>query len=785
MSSSTSSSQQASKPKRNNVNNNTSGVRGNRGSGGGRGRGSRGRGGGRGGGGGGRGNSGWTSDNHTNDDNSSKQQQQQQQQQSQNQQRDSNSNPARKRNRNRNRKKIDKKNIHSKSQTESTSAGASKSTNIVAASSPPKPTEEEIRQQQQQKEHQAKLETLQEANDELKLTQTRFQTKIQSLESNIQTKLQTLTAFIQTTNTHVQNRTKFRANNLSSLRQNFVSSKKKLKTDLKKCTALSKKIKSTPHWDTSAIQSMKKDILSLNLTRYTEEIANAFMECKLKVVDVSNAVEVLMALHERYPDFLNLLLPQILLKFSASSSSSSSSSNNTGGKLTAEESKQKRIYLRLLLELYVNGVLLEAKPIMKVLMDAAGYNPSSAPSNRDNNDKTNNNNNNNNTNSKEQYNVTDANMIVSFAKASGHEVVGAISKSIMECMELLQMEIDKAQQEPQQEQKYFVCIDDECIEDEKHVIDNDNIDNGSDHEHHTSQSPSLQTQQNESVDLEIKETEEKITAVLKQIDHHKNKPIIASKGLLNQAKDVLQTIQDTLKERVSTPEISERFQKHLHGAYTSLCDTYMITHKKLAKLEKRCEQDRLLAGALSEEREKGLNDARKLMDTLCKSVETLSDTLNDEIPALIEEAEEEETKEEATGVEVYKNIDEKDSDLGPFDDEETKAFYCDIPDMLTTIPSALLGLSDEDIARKQGLNIQKYGSGFNNEAESTEDNTDLNDVTDNQEYVEEGDQEQKSGDVDTEKGERYPSSILELQCNFTNLPATNMVYLLLSLTRFQ
>jgi regulator of nonsense transcripts 2 len=49
--------------------------------------------------------------------------------------------------------------------------------------------------------------------------------------------------------------------------------------------------------------------------------------------------------------------------------------------------------------------------------------------------------------------------------------------------------------------------------------------------------------------------------------------------------------------------------------------------------------------------------------------------------------------------------------LGPFDDEETRAFYCDIPDLLTTIPPALLGLSEEEIESRKASNAVKYGIG--------------------------------------------------------------------------
>ena len=61
--------------------------------------------------------------------------------------------------------------------------------------------------------------------------------------------------------------------------------------------------------------------------------------------------------------------------------------------------------------------------------------------------------------------------------------------------------------------------------------------------------------------------------------------------------------------------------------------------------------------------------------------------------------------------------------FGPFDDEETRAFYCEIPDLLTTVPPALLGISQDEIDKRKAENLAKYGSGFDSvtdEADSEE-----------------------------------------------------------------
>ena len=98
-----------------------------------------------------------------------------------------------------------------------------------------------------------------------------------------------------------------------------------------------------------------------------------------------------------------------------------------------------------------------------------------------------------------------------------------------------------------------------------------------------------------------------------------------------------------------------------------------------------------MSGTLTETREKGLNDARKLLDSLQKSVEVLADVLDQPLPELEEEQDEGGGDGTGVGLELWTK-DGGDGDFGPFDDEETRSFYCDIPDLLTTIPPALLGM---------------------------------------------------------------------------------------------
>jgi regulator of nonsense transcripts 2 len=153
---------------------------------------------------------------------------------------------------------------------------------------------------------------------------------------------------------------------------------------------------------------------------------------------------------------------------------------------------------------------------------------------------------------------------------------------------------------------------------------------------------------------------------------------------------------------------------------------------------------------LTAAREKGLADAKKLCDSLQKSVEALSDSLNQEVPQLVVE-EDDNGGERGTGVEVWTKDAHGEEHLGPFDDEETRAFYCDIPDLLTTIPPALLGLSEEEIERRKEANAKKYGA--HGEDREEVEGEEAPDVTPTSEAQLDADEEGKDAMSDDDEGE--------------------------------
>lgn len=381
-------------------------------------------------------------------------------------------------------------------------------------------------------------------------------------------------------------------------RKEFEANKKKLKTDLKKCTAFVKKIKSGSVWSMKAAD-VEKDISTLNLSRYVEEVVNGLMEStiKPKLGDIPLFLSLIRAMHFRYSNFLGLLVPQLW--------------SVVNGKTTSDTVKLRRLYLRVLLRLNLSGIVTETKPFTKCLAEAAGA-PEYSP-------------------------VKDAMLVVSFAKIGGYELFGILPQSIKQASEVIR----KAS--------------------EREKLESDSVAPNSD--------------------------------------------------LVAKAFPLIKIIHDAYAA-VQAPEVfGQVCLTHCQGAFNYLQQQLSITHSKLLKLEQRCDQDRLLSGSLTEARENGLVDARKLKESLQKSAEALADILDEKMPTLEEKENLDEM--EQGGLEVWTKTEGDENDLGPFDDEETKAFYSDVPDLLTTIPPALLGLSQEAIEERKTQNQAKYGQDEN------------------------------------------------------------------------
>lgn len=76
----------------------------------------------------------------------------------------------------------------------------------------------------------------------------------------------------------------------------------KLDSSLKKNTTFVKKLK---QFTTAQLDSLLKDMSTLNLTKYISEVSSALSEAKLKLTDVNAAITLCTELHRVYADFSN------------------------------------------------------------------------------------------------------------------------------------------------------------------------------------------------------------------------------------------------------------------------------------------------------------------------------------------------------------------------------------------------------------------------------------------------------------------------------------------------
>ena len=447
------------------------------------------------------------------------------------------------------------------------------------------------------------------------------------------------------------------------------------------------------------VATMCKDVAALNLSRYVDEIVAAILEVlaapKTKLVDVPGIALVCSAMHERYADFCPALVAGLVATIRSSGGSGGGGSGKKGGGGgdggAAGSPKHRRVCMRLLAEFVLLGMIQgqDVKAMVKSISEASGAPPSSevAAAVEDATDDGGE----GNVDQEAlqaglypKYNVQDANMVVGFAKAAALEVAGYVPRTVREAMDALQKEIDQSKAAESRLQTKKQQSADAAAGDQDGALD-------------TAVSGDAAVQAEEVVD----EDEYSVVSV----------------PLLRKAIDAIEAARATSASFTNAdsnsiavpPHPSMLIRTHLRATHYQLSTTLVTTHARLLKLEKRCEADRLLQGQLSEAREKGLADAQKLVENLTKWVEGLAESLDLDVPTLAKEEEDKDLDAGTRGIELLGKDTEEGGDLGPYDDPETKSFYMDIPDLLTTLPATLLGMSTEEVERKKVENERKYG----------------------------------------------------------------------------
>lgn len=511
----------------------------------------------------------------------------------------------------------------------------------------------------------AAAEARQEAEAKAAAAQAALAKEMEALATQARDAVDIVQTAVETSDKHRACRDALVPERLAMARRDFESNKKSLKTDLKKCTAFVKKVKSGAAW-MQKNDDLLKDVSILNLSRYVEEVASAVLESKPKVSDLPAVVALCVAMHERYDEFLPNVLPPLweALAPSKGGGSGGGPSASNDPDLAGGGIKSKRWCFRLLTEFVLAGLVTDVKGLLRCVADAAGHhkegnsNTTAAAATGAVNDA---------------YTVQDATLLVAFGKAAGFELLGVLPRPVRIAADTLRQEQRRLQEATESDASADPAIESEGMAD----------------------APAPPSS------------------------------VLAPADTVAEGCQLADRLDAAVREhRAVKADVSDLFAQHCRGAYHFLVASLLQTHARLQKLERRCEQDRLLSGTLPEAREKGLTDARKLKDTLLKSVEALADALDEDVPVLIDDSAAG-GPDAGKGVEVWTKGAGEDDNLGPFDDEETRAFYCDVPDLLATVPPVLLGLSPDQVEKKKEENAKKFGKDIDIGTEGIEDSPEV------------------------------------------------------------
>eukprot|EP01031_Cornospumella_fuschlensis_P036195 gene36195-43903_t len=182
------------------------------------------------------------------------------------------------------------------------------------------------------------------------------------------------------------------------------------------------------------------------------------------------------------------------------------------------------------------------------------------------------------------------------------------------------------------------------------------------------------------------------------------------------------TQADVVVKVLVTPRVLADLRGLLQEAYKQLCEGLVKAHKDYYSKSSKAEKDKLIHGSLSEAKQAELDGAQKLYERLLQVVQSISEFTGDPVPDLVVEKEEEgggsklQVWDAGTG-----GSDEVAGETGgPYGDAETRALYEDLPDLLSLVPLAILGLTPEQAAAMRA-DWEKAKEKEKDESEAKED----------------------------------------------------------------
>ena len=161
------------------------------------------------------------------------------------------------------------------------------------------------------------------------------------------------------------------------------------------------------------------------------------------------------------------------------------------------------------------------------------------------------------------------------------------------------------------------------------------------------------------------------------------------------AQQAGKTESDIPSKQLVSPAISNEVKLQVSQATDKLAKDLVAAHADVRQRENKNEKDKILHGALSEQKQTEFDYATRLYEKLLSSLTSIQEATGlDLLPELKEETEEDNGK---SGISLHVGGGPGGGDLsyGPYGDAETRAFYEDLPDLLSLVPLTVLGLSAE------------------------------------------------------------------------------------------
>eukprot|EP00761_Pharyngomonas_kirbyi_P006925 gb/GECH01006934.1/.p1 GENE.gb/GECH01006934.1/~~gb/GECH01006934.1/.p1 ORF type:complete len:1110 (+),score=348.77 gb/GECH01006934.1/:1-3330(+) len=165
----------------------------------------------------------------------------------------------------------------------------------------------------------------------------------------------------------------------------------------------------------------------------------------------------------------------------------------------------------------------------------------------------------------------------------------------------------------------------------------------------------------------------------------------------------------TSEERIVPPQISQDIKNTLDIYFGHVCNALLREHSEMVEKEKEVQHLMATKGELTDDEKTAYQSTKKSFNSYYNIATTLAQHLNKEMVELPESST---TRSSNKGDENEQN--EEQEDITPFEDEETRAFYEDIPKLSELVPSPLASVSS---SQENTENVEKEA---NHEKDSSE-----------------------------------------------------------------